>query len=283
MRKPLHLDPALWFFGVVMLACLSVSLPATLIAMELFHGATWGKPAVVVFEIGAVGSELASIAIPQWRKRLMALTVVLLLATTGTNYAHGADLFVAAALPRSYATVRDAGWGWAMAVVAAGLFPALLFVFLTAFTARWRMLRGGYETPLKVFAFWTSAFWLTLNTRLSETEQRAALAEQRATDYEQQMTEARALAERQAQDYERRALDMQRCLEVVERRALEREQQIEQLRCDLNTRTEIEVVYVARAKLTLEQAAALFGCSVSTVRRRLPALTDQHPTAERRG
>ena len=250
MRKRLHHDPALWFFGIVMLACLSVSLPATLIAMELFHGATWGKPAVVVFEIGAVGSELASIAIPQWRRRLMALTVVLLLATTGTNYAHGADLFVAAARPRAFAAVRAAGWGWPMAVVAAGLFPALLFVFLTAFTARWRMLKGGYETPGKVLTFWLASFWLVLNTRMSEAEQRAALAEQRALDYEQQAEQARALAE--------------------------------QLRQDLSSRPpplEIEVIQVVRARLTLEQAAQLFGCSVSTVRRRLPALIEQkeHP------
>lgn len=254
MRKKVYKDAAFWFFGLVALACLVVSIPATLIAMELFHGETWGKPAVIVFEIGAVGAELATIAIPQWRKRLMALTIALLLATTGTNYAHGADLFVAAALPGSYAAVRDAGWGWVMAVVAAGLFPALLFVFLTAFTARWRMLRGGYDTPLKAFSFWLGVFWHGLNTRLSETEQRLMLAEQRATDYEHAAEQARADSERQARGYE---------------------QMLEQLRSELSTRPaplEIEVIHVARARLTLEQAAHLFGCSVSTVRRRLPQL-----------
>lgn len=256
MRKKPYTDAAFIFFGLVALACLTVSIPATLIAMELFHGETWGKPAVIVFEIGAVGAELATIAIPQWRKRLMALTIALLLATTGTNYAHGADLFIATALPGSYAAVRDAGWGWAMAVVAAGLFPALLFVFLTAFTARWRMLRGGYDTPLKAFGFWLGVFWYGLNTRLNEAEQARALAEQRASDYERQAEQARAEANRVKS---------------------EAEQRIEHLRRELSTRpapVEIEVIQVVRARLTLEQAADLFGCSVSTVRRRLPALIE---------
>lgn len=264
MRKKPYTDPAFVFFGVVALACLTVSIPATLIAMELFHGETWGKPAVIVFEIGAVGAELATIAIPQWRKRLMALTIVLLLATTGTNYAHGADLFVASTLPRSYAAVRDAGLGWAMAIVAAGLFPALLFVFLTAFTARWRMLRGGYDTPLKAFSFWLGVFWIGMNTRLSDSEQARALAEQRALDYEQQATEARALAERQAGEYEHR---------------------LAALRMELSTRpapVEVEIVRIARYELTYEQAARFLelcgarNASVSTVRRRLPELIEQN-------
>lgn len=236
MRTPLHKDPALYFFGLVALACLSVSIPATLIAMELFHGATWGKPAVIVFEVGAVGAELATIAIPQWRKRLMALTIVLLLATSGTNYAHGADLFVQASLPGTYAALRAAGYGWLLATVAAGLFPALLFVFLTAFTARWRMLRAGYDTPMKVLAFWLSIFGQYVSMRVSTAEQRALLAEQARADIEQELARVRS---------------------------------------ELSTRPapiEIEMIQVVRARLTLEQAAKVFGVSVSTVRRKLPQL-----------
>jgi hypothetical protein len=252
--KPLRKDPALWFFGLVALACLSVSIPATLIAMELFHGATWDKPAVVVFEIGAVGAELATIAIPQWRRRLMFLTILLLLATSGTNYAHGADLFVQAAAPGTYEAIRGAGYGWLLAAIAAGMFPALLFVFLTAFTARWRMLRARYDTPLKVVAFWLAVFGHYMDTRVSAAEHARAAAEQRVL-----------LAE-QAQ------VDAEHQLEEVRRRA---EHELVCVRHELNTRppaVEVEVIQVVRARLTYEQASQMFGVSVSTIRRKLPQL-----------
>lgn len=241
MKKTLYKDLALWFFGIVAFSCLVVSIPATSAAMVLFHGSEWGFAAVVVFEIGAVGAELATIAIPQWRKRLMLLTVALLLATTGTNYAHGADEFAKATLPRTYQAIATAGYGWALALVAAGMFPALLFVFLTAFTARWRMLRAGLDTPWRAVAFWVSTFGAYVGTRVSTAEQAMNTAEQRAI-----------LAEQQALDYERRVRDLERAL---------------------NSRPapiEVDVIQVARAQLTLEQAAELFGVSVSTVRRRLP-------------
>jgi DNA-binding transcriptional regulator YiaG len=236
MKKPLSTDPALWFFGTVALACLTVSIPATSAAMRLFHGVGWGLAAVVVFEIGAVGAELATIAIPQWRKRLMLLTIVLLLATTGTNYAHGADEFAKAALPRTYQSIAVAGYGWLLATVAAGMFPALLFVFLTAFTARWRMLKAGLDTPWRAVAFWVSTFGQYMSTRVdraeqarNEAEQRAALAEQRAADLEQRLHSRPAPVE-------------------------------------------VEVIQVARAQLTLDQAAELFGMSKSTLRRRVAQL-----------
>lgn len=138
-------DIALIFFAAGALACLIVSVPATATAMELFHGLWWGVLATAVFEVGAVGSELATLAIPQWRKRLLALTVFLLLATTGANYALGADAFARAALPATYEGIRVAGYGWLLSVVASALFPALLFVFLTATTARYRMLTAGED------------------------------------------------------------------------------------------------------------------------------------------
>ncbi len=149
-------DLALIFFGLGALACLVVSIPATATAMELFHGYRWGVLATGVFEVGAVGSELATLAIPQWRKRLLCLTIALLLATTGANYALGADAFATALLPATYATIRAAGFGWLLSVVASALFPALLFVFLTATTARYRMLVGGED-------------WRGLRQRLKDT------------------------------------------------------------------------------------------------------------------
>ena len=163
MKRP-NSDTALWFFGLAALACLLVSLPATLAAMQLFHGNYIGVAATFVFEIGAVGAELASLAIPQWRKRLMLLTITLLALTTGGNYALGVDHFGGAALDSgtTYATIRAADWGWLLAIMSSAIFPALLFVFLTAFTARFKMVRGGYDTPMAAVAFWLAAHWQTV-------------------------------------------------------------------------------------------------------------------------
>lgn len=134
-------DKALIFFGLAALACLLVSLPATLKAMQLFHGDLGGFAATFVFEIGAVGAELATLAIPQWRKRLLVLTVTLLILTTGGNYALGVDHFgTATDVGTTYAAIRAAGAGWLLAILSSAIFPALLFVFLTAFTARFRMV-----------------------------------------------------------------------------------------------------------------------------------------------
>jgi len=261
-------DMALWFFGIVAFLCLSVSIPATLIAMELFHGETWGKPAVVVFEIGAVGAELATIAIPQWRRRLTLLTIVLLVATSGTNYAHGADLFVQASLPGTYAALRAGGYGWLLATIAAGVFPALLFVFLTAFTARWRMLRGGYDAPMKVLAFWLMIFWQYVDIRVraseqarAELEQKLALTERQLSSYEQQLEQARTLIE------QTRGAAEHACALAG--------QEVERLRREMSNRPapmEVEIIEVARYRLTYEQLATLSGASVSTIRRRLPEL-----------
>lgn len=142
-------DLALYFFGLASLACLAVSLPATASAMQLFHGREEGIAATLVFEIGAVGSELATLAIPQWRGRLLALTVALLILTTGGNYALGVDTFALAQLaPTStYALIRASGYGWLLAVVSSAIFPSLLLVFLTAFTARVRMIGAQVVAP----------------------------------------------------------------------------------------------------------------------------------------
>lgn len=141
-------DRALIFFGLAALACLLVSLPATLRAMQLFHGDYGGFVATFVFEIGAVGAELATLAIPQWRGRLLLLTVTLLVLTTGGNYALGIDHFGSAQLDSgtTYATIRQSGAGWLLAIMSSAIFPALLLVFLTACTARWRMVAAGTVT-----------------------------------------------------------------------------------------------------------------------------------------
>lgn len=334
-------DIALWFFGAAALACLLVSLPATLAAMALFHGSYGGIAATLVFEIGAVGAELASLAIPQWRKRLTTLTIVLLVLTTGGNYALGVDHFGAAQdIGTTYAAIRAAGAGWLLAIMSSAIFPALLFVFLTAFTARYRMVKGGYDTPAGALAFWMSSYGQWLNSRTLAAEQRVNTLEQLVSSGEQEMIIQRAATEQLQADYERRLSSveqereqqmntMRRDLveygrtmsslrnELIDRdhavttagalaeqqrreheqamssaqeeknslrqRASEQiarydqlvkkyEQEIADLRHELMSRPEpmtVEVIKVARAQLTLDEAAELFGVSVSTVRRRI--------------
>lgn len=300
-------DKALIFFGLAALACLLVSLPATFKAMELFHG-KMGAAATFVFEIGAVGAELATLAIPQWRKRLLVLTVTLLILTTGGNYALGVDHFgTAADIGPTYAAIRAAGAGWLLAILSSAIFPALLFVFLTAFTARYRMVRGGYDTPAGVLAFWLSSYGQWLNGRATNAEQLVSSLEQSVNTYEQESIKARAEREQLAIDYERRLNSAEQDKAAIEQRLLSsahmaeqfeqaheqalnalrrqvsslqrdlagRDQQVNDLLEELNSRPApmtVEVVKVARAQLTYEQMAQLFDTSVSTVRRRLTQL-----------
>lgn len=246
MKQPVK-DTALWFFGLAALACLGVSIPATAKAMQLFHGNVGGIAATLVFEIGAVGAELATLAIPQWRKRLMVLTVLLLVLTTGGNYALGVDHFGSASdVGGTYAAIRTAGAGWLLAIMSSAIFPALLFVFLTAFTARYRMVKGGYDTPAGVLAFWMAVHWQELTAlRQGETDARKALTESDS-------------------------------LLTTERRT------VAALRRELAARPApetIEVVYVAKHRLTwdrLETAVLEMrqadSISQSTIRRRVAAL-----------
>jgi len=142
----LHHDSAALFFGLAALLTLAVSIPATFALLRPFHDAGgWGGWALalfamLVFELGAVGAKLITIAIPQWRWHLTALTVVLLLLTTIGNYLHGAELFRAAALPPTLAQLRAAGYGPWLVGGSAALFPALLFIWLFAFVARVEMI-----------------------------------------------------------------------------------------------------------------------------------------------
>ena len=133
----------LWFFGASVLLTLAVSIPATYTALSVWHndGSPYGWVlavfALVVFEVGAVGAKLATLAIPEWRGRLTALTIGLLTVTTGANYAHGYDLSQAAQAQPTLAGILHNPYGAVVATLAtAALFPALLFVFLSAFVSR---------------------------------------------------------------------------------------------------------------------------------------------------
>lgn len=269
MKRPSK-DLALWFFGLSALACLSVSLPATAKAMELFHGNYEGIAATLVFEIGAVGAELATLAIPQWRKRLLLLTITLLLLTTGGNYALGVDTFGGAALAggSTYAEIRAAGAGWLLAIMSSAIFPALLFVFLTAFTARYRMVRGGYDTPMGALAFWLSSYGQALNTRVNTAEQRVNSLEQDVNTREQQALLTHATTEQMRADYEQRldseALEHARILTLLE----------QDVSTAVNTREQIERAYDQQLN-TIEQARLEDAHELSTLRRDLAGRDQQ--------
>ena len=250
-------DPALVFFAIGALACLLVSIPATSAAMDLFHGKNWGWVATGVFEFGAVGLELMSLWIPQWRGRLLLAMIGMLIITTLFNYATGVDSFVSAQLlPKTtYAQIRASDYGWLLAVAASALFPGMLGGFLLGLTARARMVRAKLHTPMAAVAFWLSTYGLSLNTRWQDAEQARTAAEQRAAELEQRLSNTEQALNSTRRDYEQR-------LNTAEHA--------------LSTRPppmEIEVVYVARGRLTLEQLATLANTSVSTVRRRLPEFT----------
>ena len=265
MNPRLTRDPALWFFGIGVLACLVVSLPATTTAMMLLHGGTWGIIAMIVFEFGAVGAEIASLWIPQWRGRLTAATITLLLATTAMNYALGVDHVAGAALESgTYASLRTGGYGWLMALVGAAVFPAFLFGFLTAFTARVRMLLGKYDTPMAAIGLWLALLWADREQAVNEREQRLNNAEQDKNSLEQRLS----TAEQQREQAVRMIDHLRAQVEHWQREA-------EQAMKRLPEPVEVEVIQVARYRLTYEQLAQVAGVSVSTVRRRLPELTGE--------
>lgn len=183
---------ALAFFAAGALLTLGVSLPATYAALALFHdsggwlGAALSVFALLVFEVGAVGAKLATLAIPQWSKRLTLLTVVLLLITTGANYAHGYDLSQAAtAAPTLRALLRSPAGAVAATIAAAALFPALLFVFLSAFVAqarRFALSRAAAAGEREALARARAELAAAHTTLAAERDQVARLREQLALE-----------------------------------------------------------------------------------------------------
>lgn len=206
---------ALWFFAAGTLLTLGVSLPATYAALALFHDAGgWGGWvltlfALVVFELGAVGAKLATLAIPRWRWRLSLLTVALLLVTTAANYAHGYDLSQAAhASPTLAAVLRDPRGAVVATVAAAALFPLLLFVFLSAFVARAEQLARGRAVLARIWRIVARSRARVAATRARLADARAELAAAHRTLAETRAALADSHAQlAQAQEAERVARD----------------------------------------------------------------------------
>jgi hypothetical protein len=114
-------------FGVLALAALLVSVPATYSVMSHFHaadevGQTQALASLIVFEIGAITAKLSTLWVPQWRGRLHALQAGLLLFVMGANVYASTRLFT--------------GWEVMGSVFFAALMPAFTAIFLALAAAR---------------------------------------------------------------------------------------------------------------------------------------------------
>lgn len=193
---------ALVFFGAGTLLTLGVSLPATYAALALFHndgawtGVVLSGFALLVYEFGAVGAKLATLAIPRWKGRLTALTLGLLVVTTGANYAHGYDLSQAAqASPTLRALLHNPAGAVVATLAAAALFPALLFVFLSAFVARAEQLVRGRAVVARIWRIVARSRAWVAATRARIADARAELAAAHRTLAETRAALAAAEAE----------------------------------------------------------------------------------------
>ena len=233
-------DPALQFFAIGAACCLVVSIPATNSAMIIFHGQTWGNVATGVFEFGAVGLELMSLWIPQWRKRLLVSMLLLLVVTTLFNYALGVDAYIAAKLlpGTTYAYLRANGYSDALTIATSALFPGMLGGFLLGFTARARMLRAKLNTPMAAVAFWLGVYWLSMRQDM----------EQHVLSIGAELAQAR-----QELDHTRH--------ELAQRGAV------------AQVITE-EVITIARRELSVRQLARVLELPESTVRRKVAQVKD---------
>lgn len=90
VRAALH-DPGVRLFGALSIVALLVSMPATYVIMAMYHPSNdyvsiaqqWGS--LVVFEIGALSAKTATLLFPQWRGRLNALQILLLVFVFAAN------------------------------------------------------------------------------------------------------------------------------------------------------------------------------------------------------
>lgn len=119
-------------FGLLAIAALLVSMPATYDIMSRYHthdeiGATQAVASLIVFELGAIISKLATLLFPWWKGRLTTLQIALLLFVAGAN---------------ALATTAAAPTGETLQAIAfAGLLPFFQAVFLALCVARVKALQ----------------------------------------------------------------------------------------------------------------------------------------------
>ena len=149
MTKPNYLkDVGLWLFGVLSLAALAVSIPATLAVVGWFHldGTEFGYwmsiAMITLFELAAVGCIITPLWAPA--EDLNGMANLLLGLTTGANFIHGLQIFAGQKdLPASVAYIQQTPiLLWIACALYAGIVPFLLKKFLSKFVQRVQRLRG---------------------------------------------------------------------------------------------------------------------------------------------
>jgi hypothetical protein len=141
MRK---IDVPLIVYGLIVGAGLIVSGPATYNLVAQYHsdntalGIAATVALLVILEVGAVASKLATLWAPEARRWLIGFTVVALGVNTLSNWLHGAAL----------ATINGLGWfaAWVGALLYAALIPALIYLMLSLIVQRISLLRGVQRT-----------------------------------------------------------------------------------------------------------------------------------------
>ena len=137
-------DGLIWAFGLIGLAALVVSAPATYNLVALYHndGTRVGVAATValliILEAGAVASKLATLWTRESARYLSAFCLAALAVNTLSNFIHGGLIASGRGLPWLAA--------WLGALVYASFLPALLYLMLHLICVRVRTLHGLAHT-----------------------------------------------------------------------------------------------------------------------------------------
>lgn len=134
------IDGPIVIYALIVAAGLVVSGPATYALVARYHsdGTAIGIAAtvalLVILEVGAVVSKLATLWAPEAQRPLVAFTLGALGVNTLSNWLHGAALAQADGMPWLAA--------WAGALLYAAAVPALVFLMLSLIVRRVALLRG---------------------------------------------------------------------------------------------------------------------------------------------
>jgi hypothetical protein len=139
-----RLDGPIIVYSLIVAAGLIVSGPATYSLVARYHsdntplGIAATVALLVILEVGAVASKLATLWAPEARRWLIGFTVVALGVNTLSNWLHGAAL----------ATANGLGWfaAWAGALLYAALIPVLIYLMLSLIVQRVALHQGIERT-----------------------------------------------------------------------------------------------------------------------------------------
>ena len=135
-----RIDGPIIVYSLIITGSLVVSAPATYSLVSLYHsdGTTIGIAAtvalLVLLELGAVASKLATLWAPEARRVLIGFCVGALSINTLSNLIHGGII----------ATGNGLHWfaAWVGAAVYAAFLPLLIFLMLSLIIRRMELLRG---------------------------------------------------------------------------------------------------------------------------------------------